>query len=166
MFRRACFTMDIPNDTIIMNNIISSNEHYFAVQDISRTGVQFIRIHMNGLHNSRRHIHVYLWWLSILGLNYPISDNLLMSNIWKKMINNCKCGITDSRGHHSSRTHICIAPKHYSMNETKFYLLASILYKDAKNFGDEYVPKTEIERQFIREFDYILKTTYNGHIRK
>ena len=161
MFQRACYAMDIPKDNLIMQNIISSNEHYFAIHEVSRTGKDIIRIHMNGHNNSRRYIHTYLWWLSILGMNYPVSDNLLKQNIWKKLENTCKCGIIDTRGHHSSRTHICIAPQHYTLNSYNISEITRILYEDAQNFINEYQPKDIYEQNFINEFQKVLNITFD-----
>jgi hypothetical protein len=160
MFQRACYTIGIPENYIIMQNIISSNEHYFAKNKITRTGKKIISIHMNGHNNSRRYIHTYLWWLSILGMNYPVSDNLL-KNIWKKLENTCGCGIIDTRGRHSSKTHICIAPQHYKLKICEIFDITKILYEDAQNFINEYQPKNIYEQNFICQFQTILQLTFN-----
>ena len=65
--------------------ILSNEEHHFAREDVDRSGRSILRVHMSGTKNSRRFLHVYMWWALLLGPNYPISDRLLQGNVWKSL---------------------------------------------------------------------------------
>ena len=61
------------------------------------------RVHMRGASSrmTRVFTHVYLYWVSKLGVDYPIGERLLRKDIWKKLLN-VRClhgGIQGTRGH-------------------------------------------------------------------
>jgi hypothetical protein len=115
--------------------LLTQEEHHFAREDVDRSGRNILRVHMSGTKNSRRFIHVYLWWALLLGPNYPISDRLLQGNVWKSLRCVCGMGIVDTRGHRRSVSSVCINPRHYRMESC--IDIASILREDILHMREE-----------------------------
>ena len=106
-----------------LQTLLECPDHVFAREELDRKGRKVIRLHMNGTKNSRRFLHVFLWWVRLLGPNYPISDNLMQANVWKHLRCTCNEGIIDTRGHRHpgsepghANMKVCINPRHYELD--------------------------------------------------
>jgi hypothetical protein len=97
-----------------------SGTHIFAPVVRNRKGETTVKLHVNGTNNSRRFIHVYLWWARLLGPNYPISDDMLQGRVWKHLRCTCGEGILDTRGHRrpADPHRVCIGPSHYRLSSS------------------------------------------------
>jgi hypothetical protein len=108
-------------------------QHFFARTWRNRRREMIVRLHMSGTKNSRRFLHVYLWWMMLFGPYYPISDLLLQGQVWKHLRCLCGMGIIDTRGHRTGdRDHICINPNHYQLEPTVD--VAGILLAEFQSF--------------------------------
>lgn len=96
--------------------IAESNEHAFAKDTIC--GQQPARrLHMMTTSNTRRLIHVYLWWTFLFGPNFPVSDILVRAPFWKYLRNMCGFGILNAKGQHAY-PNACINPRHYHLMDS------------------------------------------------
>jgi hypothetical protein len=50
------------------------------------------KVKFNSTSNSKRRVHVMLFWRRALGPNFPISDILLQDNVWRQL-DSCRFGI-------------------------------------------------------------------------
>lgn len=75
---------------------------------------QYPRDKMQINRNSKRSIHQALFWIKLLGVNYPINDFLINHDAFVNGLKNvCSYGITTTTGHSSNKYRICINPTHY-----------------------------------------------------
>ena len=113
---RCCRALGLTGPDDLLPIMEPSGDHCIAGTKISRAGKLVPRVHMNGTTNSKRFIHVYLWWMKLLGPFYPIGDNLLRDPIWKQLHAICIFGLQDSCGHLPESKQMCIAPAHYCLS--------------------------------------------------
>ena len=148
----------------LLNILSSKEEHYFARAEVARNGEPTLRVHMSGTKNSRRFIHVYLWWTLLLGPAYPISDHLLRGHVWKRLRRACGWGIADTRGHHNADG-VCINPHHYKMESPEELLY--ILLQDINNFislqrSESWIMSTDNALPFLQSLrDFISTSSCN-----
>ncbi len=93
------------------------SKHIFA--QIGHTGP---KVHLRGTCNSKRFIHVYLYWTICLGLQYPISD-FILGNSWKHLESICEFGFEKENGHKKNAHQACLNPYHFkgdSSSDTQY----------------------------------------------
>ena len=56
------------------------------------TGCRHAKVKFNSTSNSKRRVHVMLFWRRHLGPYFPISDVLLQDNVWRHL-ESCRYGI-------------------------------------------------------------------------
>jgi hypothetical protein len=104
--------------------ILNNNDHIMAFKNINKKLLcndcqDLAKLHPRDKilinHNSRRCIHHVLFWLKLLGVNYPLNDYLINHSIFISSIKNvCQCGIALPNGHSVNKFRICINPAHYA----------------------------------------------------
>ncbi len=138
--------------------IMGTDAHYFAREDVTKYGKPCLRLHMSGTRNSRRFVHVFLWWMLLLGPSYPISDRLLHGCVWKSLRCMCGLGVMDTRGHRKS-SRVCINPRHYKMEHSapiKAVLLEDIQCLISER-GQEWIVQNPLAVEFVGKLQSICE---------
>ena len=110
--------------------------------------------------NSKRGVHLALFWIRILGPNYPLND-FLFTNLELKKKLKCQCGygINTYTGHSISKIKACINPKHYNCN---FDIIKNIVYENI-DIIYENIKLIEPSQEFESFISYIITIKNNIH---
>eukprot|EP00047_Mylnosiga_fluctuans_P003571 m.229811 g.229811 ORF g.229811 m.229811 type:complete len:518 (-) comp11958_c0_seq1:205-1758(-) len=80
----------------------------------------------NSTCNSKRRVQTMLFWKRMLGVSFPITDEMLRDDAWRSL-ESCEFGIKRSNGHAKHpRGGVCINPYHYYPTSYAVFLTALI----------------------------------------
>ena len=69
------------------------NCHFCGRSVDARQGCRHRRSHMQSTKNSKRSVHTYLKWMSLVGPNFPVTDTMLQESFWKNLDPTCEFGV-------------------------------------------------------------------------
>eukprot|EP00047_Mylnosiga_fluctuans_P006632 m.248114 g.248114 ORF g.248114 m.248114 type:complete len:496 (+) comp15630_c0_seq1:75-1562(+) len=130
---KRCLTalgLERPDDLIHYLRVDNAapHHHIFAAQSPSGK----FKVHMRGTSNSKRFVHILLYWLVMVGFRYPVGDYLLSN--WRCFHSVCEYGFERETGHKKHPASVCINPYHVrGVSET---ILLDILRTDALQLCD------------------------------
>eukprot|EP00048_Salpingoeca_helianthica_P016804 m.234326 g.234326 ORF g.234326 m.234326 type:complete len:209 (-) comp19557_c0_seq1:30-656(-) len=155
---RRCLVALKLTSTEQLQTLVTAHGHVYAREELDRKGRKVIRLHMNGTKNSRRFLHVYLWWIRHLGVHYPVSDNLLQAPVWKYLRCICQEGVTDLRAPRQQQL-VCINPRHYEISRDCNIL--SILTDDIRVLthterGEDWLRSNPVACAFLDQLSAFL----------